>query len=190
MIAFDLDGVLLDLFPIIDEEIAKKGDLCIRGKDYRITTENGMSNTQIWKCIEKAYARAEDLKPFPGALECITLTWEITQKPVKIVTARPSWSASDTLKAIEHNFGTNIPFQIAFAHHSHGKLPYLVDELYFVEDRRFNAKELANAGKTVFLVDTHYNGIEGGWPGVIRIDNLYKLSEFILAGLLEWRKAS
>lgn len=186
MIAFDLDGVLVDLMPVIKDEIEKAGDQILPGDQYHVTTHNGMSNRVFWECVAKAYKRTKDICPCTGAQELLEVVHETTNRPIDIVTARPSWSATETYLSLEEIF--KVPLRVVFAKGgSKEKWHYLRGYRFFVEDRRRTACELGSHGITTFLMDAPYNQMADP-PNVARIYGLKQLTSLIMAEVIDIRE--
>ena len=156
MIAFDLDGVLVDLMSVLDSILWDdyKALRVLSNTEFSIKTKPEVSDKDIWKCIVKAYQRHETTPVYYGAASALQDVYTATGKPVLIVTARHSWVATETFLLVERF--CPVPFHIAFAPDEQ-KILHLHDYEYFIEDRRRNAISIARRGKTVFLIDRPYN---------------------------------
>ena len=178
-IAFDLDGVLIDLVTPINRQIyetygieIKKNDL--RDHNYEVFT--GLKSEQLWEIFYKVYKEVDTTPIFPGATELLTKIYEKTEEPPFILTARPHDAASDTYAIVERMMGKT-PFQLVLKHPNAYKSQYLKNYNVYVEDRRKTALELAKLGFMVPLVQTDYNVIEniGDYPNIFYISGVHEL---------------
>ena len=176
-IAFDLDGVLIDLVTPIDKYIEEIHGIKIGKKDnfsYEKTT--GLKSEQLWEIFYKVYKEIDATHIFPGATELLTKLYEKTNEPPFILTARPHDAASDTYAIVERMMG-KIPFQLVLKHPNAHKSQYLKNYNVYVEDRRKTALELSMLGFMVPLVQTDYNVIEniGDYPNIFYISGIHEL---------------
>ena len=176
-IAFDLDGVLIDLVAPIDKYIEEIHGIKIGKKDnfsYEKTT--GLTRKQLWEIFYKVYKEIDATHIFPGATELLTKLYEKTNEPPFILTARPHDAASDTYAIVERMMGKT-PFQLVLKHPNAHKSQYLRGYKVYVEDRRKTALELFKIGLVVPLVKTDYNVIDNidGYPGIYYISGVHEL---------------
>jgi len=152
-IAFDLDGVLIDIFHVLRLAVMEETGKDIGDIDNCATYSfANLHNTELDKCLAKTYPYFRDFEPVKGAYRLL----KAVPKPVYIVTARLSKYATDTCLAFEHHF-RGIPYRIAFTNGHENKEVFLNGYDYFVEDRGETALYLAEKGVTVFLLDKKYN---------------------------------
>ena len=175
-IAFDLDGVLVDVWSNVLEIIKERYDCKILPQtEHQLHTEPQISNELIWECIFIAYEQIGTVEIYPGAEELLEKLFHLSgcNDPIRIITARPALTASNTYEFFEKRFN-GFEYEIIFAP-GQDKLQYLNRYGYMVEDRRKTAKHLADNGKTVFLLDRQYNQMVELNPGIRRIGNLEDL---------------
>ena len=175
-IAFDLDGVLVDIMPAVGKILKERYNVrMLPIKEWNIITEPMVSDEIQWECIHAAYERFDDLKIYSGARELLWKLFELTDKqdPVKIITARPpKVAANATYKFLSERL-CDFPYELVIVS-NHDKLPYLNRYKYMVEDRRMTARYLSKNGKHVYLVDRTYNKMEKT-SGISRIKGVYDL---------------
>jgi hypothetical protein len=176
-IAFDLDGVLIDLVSVLRKKLP---ELCgcefVDTNAYRITTNPVISNAKLWKAFDAIF---EDYKNFPifeGAEDLCRILFTATNDPIRIVTSRPIRAATATHKLIQRF--CKVPYVCIITGNHAEKYRYLTDYCYFVEDRRATAIDLAVRGKHVFLVDRGYNRPCAG-PRISRIEGVHELIPMI-----------
>ena len=166
MIAFDLDGVLIDIV-----EQFRKFSLSMYGYELKEFSNYGFDDQlpqeKIDEMLPFIYEDYMGTKIEDDATELFEFVWEKTRRPVKIVTARKSEYATQTYKLVEW-FASALFVVCFFGGHSY-KNKYLWDCPIFVEDRRKTAVELMQKGKDVILIDRHYNNpLPDEWEGVVR----------------------
>ncbi len=175
-IAFDLDGVLVDIWSIVLDIIRERYDCKILPQtEWQLHTKPQISNELIWKCIFVAYQQKRTVEIYPGAQELLRKLFKLSDynDPIRIITARPFMAANDTYEFFDARF-SGFEYEIVFAP-GLDKLKHLNRYDYMVEDRRRTTKHLANNGKTVFLLDRSYNQMTESSPWVRRIKNLEDL---------------
>jgi phosphoglycolate phosphatase-like HAD superfamily hydrolase len=175
-IAFDLDGVLVDIMHVIRKCIKEEhGAKVLPHDSWKILTEPQISDHLIWNSIKSAYKRVDEVPFYKGAKEILLKLHELSDgDPVKIVTARPpKIAANDTYKLVGRL--CDFPYELAIVS-SHNKLPYLTRYKYFVEDRRRSALRFSKS-KKMYLVDRPYNKIPNvpRRPNITRIRGVYDL---------------
>jgi len=179
-IAFDLDGVLVDLPTAMIEDLME-----LTGKNLEYHEKFNLGEVVGQENIDKVLYRlyhSYDLIPIMDeARYVLNYLWMKTEQPITIVTARSIDYATETHKLVKRVF-KDIPYILIFCGGHSNKHTYLHDFDYFVEDRRRTAIELAKKGKTVFLIDTNYNrDIKGKFPWgkrIIRIKDLNELMDY------------
>lgn len=171
-LAFDLDGVLVDLDPQLDHFAALVGATRVPQDGYRssFVYEDGieMSYDDMWEYVFfEAFAAWEKTPIMAGASELVKEMHELSGKPVLVVTARPAWTAGLTQQLVTRVAG-KVPFMVAYAGSGQEKFKYLDGMRYYVEDRRRTAIDLASRGFITFLVQTHYNRLPNDLPSTVR----------------------
>jgi len=182
-IAFDLDGVLIDM-----ETPIKKFLLEIHGvelkdnyDEFNLAIPTGLSSKELWKIYRMVYKEFKNIPIYYGATELLTKLYEKTNEPPLILTARPLDVASDTYAVVKRIMG-KIPFSLILKHPRADKAQYLHGYEYYVEDRRQNAIELSEAGFKIPLVRKNYNYIPDiiyKHPNIWYIDGIYNLISHI-----------
>ena len=160
-IAFDLDGTLVRLMPVVERVIFKKYGAMVKPNErFHLETVPRLTNRQFALAFDEAYWQILDIKPVAFAQAFLRKLCGLTGEPITIVTARPVSAATPTLELIRHWF--DVPVFLAMVGSHKDKLTYLSNFDYFVEDRRATARLLADAGKTVIVPICPYNaGMEG-----------------------------
>ena len=175
-IAFDLDEVLVHLMPSVYRHLDEMyGAVRVKHDQFRIETDPPLSNTKVWKAIRAAIKDWENIEIEPRADEVMKTFYEVTERPIRVITARPLDCVEHTHRLVRHF--CKVPHEIIFAG-SESKMTHLLDTDAMVEDRRKTALYLAEHGKTVFLVDKPHNQIENPPKGIIRIPHISKMLVF------------
>jgi uncharacterized HAD superfamily protein len=174
-IAFDLDGVLIDVMPIIERylwDLYGQDGITLDNGKFKIETVGKLSNNKIWKAIKLMYKDVDAVMPEFGAIVLLDM---LRDHKTKVVTARPEQYRDDTQAVIDRLF-PGVSIELCMAPGAQ-KINHLEGIQFFVEDRRRNACQLAKLGKSVFLVNRPYNWMDKDPEGVIRINGLYELAK-------------
>jgi hypothetical protein len=177
MIALDIDGVLLNVEPAIEKHLLRifgPAGRRLRNGRHAIQTEGGISKDGVHVAIGCALRDIDEIKPIYGAGVLLGVISLLTRAPVQCVTARRPEVAAYTDRALARWFG--VPFNVV--HTGGARKSEHTPAQFVVEDRRRNALELVDAGRTVLLLDTEYNQMPE-MEGVIRFKNNYQLAGFI-----------
>lgn len=178
-IAFDMDGVLVDLMHVMRIKAYEMYDAAfIDNGKFQLETTPPLTNKEIWNVIAECYPMYKHTPVYAGARQFFQLLWDMAEEPIKIVTARPTWAAEDTYK--QAKLISDVPMSIDIVQGGENKHHYLKHYDVFVEDRRKTAYDLAAHGKIVYLIDRPYNKkpVTGDPTGVIRITDIQELSNF------------
>jgi len=157
-IAFDLDGVLVDIMGVVKDILKAKYDVeMILTDKWEVDTDPYLSHELITKSIYIAYEYISEIKIYPGAQELLQKLFYLSgcNDPIRIVTARPISAVDDTYRLLDKRF-SGFPYELIIAP-GRTKFLYLNRYKYMVEDRRRTAKHLAELNKEVFLLDRCYN---------------------------------
>ena len=178
-IAFDMDGVLINLMPVIQKHLFimyQDAGTIIENGTHKIKTSGNLSSNKVWKAIDRAYMDIDEIQPIHGASTLVAALHCFSESPVRVVTARPERSRLITESTLINKF-PGVPFDLRM---NQNKLLELDDIGYFVEDRRKTAIDLAVAGKIVFLLDKPYNQVPGKeHENIIRLYDLLHLSPHV-----------
>ena len=169
-IAFDIDGCFVDLMYHLKVLLYENGIRLINNEKYDIETDPSITSDQLLEYLIDCYIAYDKTPIYPGAEELCYELFYISKCPIHFITARPSAAATHTHLLVERF--CNVPFTISFSGNS--KLNYLTHHKFFVEDRRKTAREIAMAGKTVFMPDRPWNQMEY-MPGIVRIGGIDEL---------------
>lgn len=176
-VAFDLDGVLIDLMSVVRVKMMEMYDATWRedNDSFALKTDPPLTNKEIWECIRAAYPLYKQTPVYPWARDLLHKLYNMTEEPIKIVTSRPFDVAYDTLK--QGQLIADVPLSIDIVPNSMDKILYLKNYKYFIEDRRQTAYSLATEhNKICFLIDRPYNCPKPADPhGVIRVQNLHSI---------------
>lgn len=155
-IAFDLDGVLVDILPVLDTVLQEMcgAKLPENMTEFKIKIP-GLSGNEVQGCINEALSRVTEIKINPMADVLFKELYKITGEPVLIITARPKWLASQTYLLIDRM--TKVPIRLSMVTGWPEKLAHLGPIEYFVEDRRRTALNLVQNRRRCFLIDKSYN---------------------------------
>ncbi len=159
-IAFDLDGTLIWLMPIVEKILWEQYKVKIpeNRKFHTIITEPEISLDELWVCFCEAFAYIDEIEIYPGATELLRKLWMLSNEndPVRIITARPHSTATNTYKIVE-KVCPDFPYELIIVEDSEDKKLHLNHYNYFVDDRRKTAKDLVHHGKIVYLPKRNYN---------------------------------
>lgn len=162
-IAFDLDGVLIDMVTPIKRLLLEIHGIELKDNDpkynqFNLSIPTGLPQKKLWKIYRMVYKEVKRIQIYDGATELLSKLYEKTNEPPLILTARPPDVANDTY-AIVKRIMKKIPFSLILKHPNANKAQYLHGYDYYVEDRRKNALELSNVGFNIPLVRKNYNYI-------------------------------
>ena len=186
-IAFDLDGCLVDIMPVVRLILKEKhGAEMLPIKKWRIYTDPFLPDNMIWECIHESYERMDDIVLLPGAHDLLYKLHCLSDgdDPVKIITARPPKTAANCTYQFISEYLCDFPYELVITS-THSKRPYLNRYKYYVDDKRTNAIELASEGIHVFMPKWDYNrlGVKD-YPNVSVINGVKDLipraEEFII----------
>ena len=180
-IAFDLDGVLIDLMTPIKAKIFEMYGVEYDENDpecctYNLTHWMDLTSKELWIAFREAYKDINTVPIYPGATELLAKLYERTNEPPMILTARPFDTADLAYKVVK-KIAKKTPFSLILKHPLAHKSQYLKGYSVYVEDRRRTAIELSDLGFAVPLVRTHYNKIEDikNHPGIFYINGVHEL---------------
>jgi uncharacterized HAD superfamily protein len=175
-IAFDLDGVLVNLMEVFDGLLHQRyGKTVTPTGNFHITVE-GISEVEVADLLYECIRMHDRISPFPYASELLKRVHEVTDDVITIVTARPKVFASETFFLVDRI--CPVPYRISMVESHTEKINHLRKFDAFVEDRRKTAFLLADAGKTVFLVNRPYN-VCPDHPNIRKIEDLGELLSII-----------
>lgn len=178
--AFDLDGVLLDVRPCIQKhlyDLYGPDGLILDNQKFRIETRGNHTKNKIWKAINSMYCDLDGVEPGTGAAAAVNFLYAKYAKPIRVVTARPERCRLETTMALDRYF-PGVEFALVMAP-GPDKHRHLENVDSFVEDRRRNAVEIAGRGTRVFLIDRIYNRMDPDPKNVIRVKDCYELLKYI-----------
>ena len=178
-IAFDLDGVLVDIMPVFNRIIWDEYEsIQVPVNHWDICTEPPLDQKTLQDCVVRAINSIDEIQIKPGATELLSKLYEMTGEPVKIITARsPKTCANATYRLISERL-CNFPYDLTLTS-DHSKVPYLNRYSFMVEDRRKNALEFAAADKKVYLINAYYNQMDEDHPLVKRIKGVHELIPYV-----------
>lgn len=156
-VAFDLDGTLIWLMPVVERLLWQKYRVRVPEiRNFMIETEPEISFDVLMDTFCEAFHCIDEIEIFPGATELLRSLWEITDDPVRIITARPYSAATDTYNLVS-KICPDFPFELILVEDSNDKILHLRNYKYFVDDRRKTAKDLSDKGIFVFMPKRSYN---------------------------------
>jgi len=172
-IAFDLDGVLIDIVTPIKRLLLELYDFDLQDNDpeydqFNLVKATGISSKKLWEIYRMVYTEVKTTPIYPGATELLAKLYEKTNEPPLIVTARPPDSASLTYQIVKR-VAKKTPFAVVLKHPRCHKSQHLSGYYYFVEDRRRTALELADLNFVIPLVRKNYNPI----PNIKKYRNIF-----------------
>lgn len=174
MIGFDLHEVIMELVAPMERWYKEVLGYELKHTDrFSYIAPEGYNPKRFGPDIARAIREvAPTAKPMPGSIEALTLYFDITEKPIHIVTA----SAPSTMDANEDFLKRNlpVPYKIYRTDYQGTKLGTIqkLELTGFVDDRFRTCNELAPHLEQVFLYNAMYNRGREPDPSVIRIDTL------------------
>jgi hypothetical protein len=123
--------------------------------DLRTWITPEITKNELYAILNLLYKNPGSLPIIDKAAELCTNLYVKTTDPVVFVTLRSQGWATETHKLVKRF--CKVPYILIFADPRIGKLPYLNEIHYFVDDRRKTAMELAEAGKTVLMPIRDWN---------------------------------
>lgn len=174
MIAFDIDGVVANSFPLIVEEIYKDTGIILE-KPEGSTWKIDIPRYNPFKAIRRALMRWEEISSFPDAKEILPKIYVERKEPILFITSRLIIEKDITEKWLEKNF-PEIDFEVIFSENKIIPIFFKGVEI-FVEDRLKTANFLAPHLRKMFLVDRPYNSRRFTDPRVCRIKSLLEIFE-------------
>jgi len=191
LIAFDLDGVLIDIITPIKRLLIKFHGIELNDDDpkynqFDLCGPTGLTPKELWKIFRLTYKQIKDTPICLGATELLSKLYEKTNEPPMILTSRPPDAANETYAVVKQVL-KKTPFTLVLKHPALHKYHYLNHHyLFYVEDRRRTALYLGKKGITIPLVKRNYNIISNidKYPNIYYIDGIYELiphiNDFIL----------
>lgn len=175
-IAFDLDGTLIWLMPVVERLLWEKHKVRVpKSRKFRVTTEPEIPFEDLWDCFYEAFTCIDEIKVVPGATELLRKLHLLSDNdPVKIVTARPLKAANDTYKLVK-KVCPDFPYELIIVEDTENKKLHLNRYHYFVDDRRKTALDLAEHGIKVYLPICNYNQPFPPHYNVTPIDSIQEL---------------
>jgi len=155
-IAFDIDEVMVNFIHPVTKIIKNRGYKLTKIESFDLTKHitPDISKNKLHKILEIVYKDPDCVPIYNKAAELCTRLHVKTNDPILFITDRPIQWATQTHQLVKRF--CRVPYIIAFAN-DFGKLPFLNDVMYFVEDRKKTAMQLAENGKTVFIPKRDWN---------------------------------
>jgi uncharacterized HAD superfamily protein len=123
--------------------------------DYYLSHPWKLTEDQFHAMFEAHESHLHTQPPLEGLLETLC-AWSF-HATFSIITGRPEeWLPSATTWLAQHNIPIN-NILAAKSHGGKGKIARSLNLAFFIEDHASFAKEVANAGTFVFLLDRPYN---------------------------------
>jgi len=184
-IAFDLDGCLIDLMSPIKRLLKEIHGFDLydehpRYKQFDLSVTTGIPRKELWKLYRMVYKEIKATPIYPGATELLAKLYEKTNEPPLILTARPFDTANDAYAIVE-KLVKKTPFTLVLKHPRIDKADHLHGYYYYLEDRRKNAKDLANRNFVVPLIHKPYNDIPDidKWRNILYIEGVEQLLDHV-----------
>jgi len=156
-VAFDLDGVLIDIHQELVNNIRDQTGCDLSNHTEYSMIGGGVTRANFDMALKRIYSNYKSTIIAEGAQELIRKLWEKVKEPIMIVTARRAQFATETHAVVCRVMG-KVPYCLIFSNGFGNKALYLRDYLYFVEDNGETARYLAEkCGKTIFLISKQYN---------------------------------
>lgn len=169
-IAFDIDGVLIDIALQVKEIAEKIGIHVDENHDqFRFKTDPLIPNGAIMNLIAQAAKNWHNAHIYKDTVYLCERLYDLTNDPIYFVTCRPVAWAGLTCEMLFSIF-PDTPFKVSFVPKTLTKSYYLQGYSYFVEDRRKIALELAENGFTPIVPDRPYNRFDH--PAVVRVEGM------------------
>lgn len=179
MIAFDIDGVVADIFSPLRKAVLRDFDYDLCGNspiyDLRIPTLRKGHTTRY--VVDFLNSNCLNIPAVDGCAECVQTVHRISGKPVLFVTARWPSIYEPTVSWLSNELH-GVPFHVVLKS-SKEKALFLHSIGYsaLVEDRYRTATQASELLDTVYLVDQEWNRGRPLPENVCRVSDLKDLSQ-------------
>ena len=182
MIEFDFDDVIVDCQTIVEAGLLEKTGIDVgpqRTKTFYVTIP-GYTNEEIGNLVHEILLRdTYKMKPTELAIESLEEIYNITKKPIRIITARRLGLKGVTEKLMKSLVKERFKYQFVFSH-GHKKSAFLKPTTrFFVDDLLDHINDLSESLDNVFIVTRDWNKNATLKSNVIRVENLQSVSRFI-----------
>lgn len=180
MIAFDLDGTLIDLMSMFKDSVKVLYGLDFYPeKQTEFKVDLPINDRELMIAFDHAMKKHDSVIIYPGIKDMMKELYLKIHQPIKIITNRSIGQATDTYRVVDR-ICKDIPYTLIINHTRLSKSTFLTKhDIIYVEDRRKYALELEKIGKFVFLVDRPWNQFEIGTDDIKRINNASSVLSYI-----------
>lgn len=183
MIAFDIDGVVVDFELHMVNKIKELTGIEIPYPlDKYYSTIPGLSKEESKKYFQEVLLTAPESKPIEGAFGILEKIHILLDRKILFITSRSKELEEATYKVFNEHIGNTFPFEIRFCSN---KLKYELfddDIKYFVDDDLYILNKMRDYIKFGFLVDTIKCGNDELPDNIVRVPNLKEVYK-----LLAWK---
>jgi uncharacterized HAD superfamily protein len=191
-IAFDIDGVVADLFPLISRIMNEKyGVIHTENmqRSYSLDSIPGVSKREVSICINTAIINYLSYKPYYGAIKFLEKYHKFSKRTLHFITSR------DNRKEIAEATANwlslylkKMPYSIHFTQDKFSVCKELEIDI-FIEDRAKTAMEIACKGISVVVIDRPWNRHipENMW-NLVRFNDWIDIDKWMLKETLKYRK--
>ena len=159
-IAFDIDGVVADLFPLISHFMRERYSVIHSPNmqtSFSFEETTGLKSNEINTCIDSAIMNYMSYKPYYGAIPFLKKYCKYSKRPLLFITSRSN--RQEIARATQdwlHLYLKRTPFHVHFSNNKIEACKEMEIDT-FVEDRAQTAKEMACAGISIILMDRPWN---------------------------------
>lgn len=182
ILAFDMDGTLVDLMSVFDRLLLEQYGITpnrANQTEFDLKCCIQLSGNKIHKLIREAIDMVDEIPIYDGVSDFFEYLYSVTHLPIRVITNRPIDSAMKTYELMERI--TSVPYELIINHHGYDKVKFMNGCSAIIEDRRRNALEIANlkrSSKIAYLIDKPYNQIKNPPERLIRISQFKDIRKF------------
>lgn len=177
LIAFDIDGVIADVYTAFRLFIKRDFGYDIYNKSNTFDIDvPGLSHKDFMDYIYKIMGvQYKSVEPYPNVLQTLDIIYQKTTSPITFITARNKIIENETHAWIMYKLKLNIPYKIIFNETKHDYI-HKNKIKYFVEDRYKTCNEIADKCPDVnkiFMLNRKWNSNRSiNEDKITRINNL------------------
>jgi len=176
MIAFDIDGVVLDFASMLQKHVLIEFGVEWNKSTYYVEIPGVKDHNGFKEEIDKIVLNNVDtINAIPKAIESLELFYKYLKTPIRFFTARSNVpEIMEVTQASLERHLVDIEFDVVYVG-EHKKDEYLTGYRHFVDDQQGNLLPALNKNIITcgYLIDQPWNQkVEGVHDGMIRISNL------------------
>jgi len=182
MIAFDLDGVIVDTYEVMRKRLLEKFGVNFPKETH--TSFNfdipDVDPKEIQKCIDDIMVHDTiSAKPLGNSIEVLKKIYYDYNLPIVIITARPHISKDNTVAWLKR-YLEDTPFKLFVTQNGKKNFYIAVNNIrFFVDDRYKTCHEVSPIVEKVFLFDSPWNQRTIKEKNIIRIKKLNEVFKYI-----------